>query len=121
MYDPNTAADDAENEEPFVRAFSLAELPAGESRMEQVGDYDVAFFNVGGEIYALDDVCPHFGGSLHLGPLLDDGKIVACPLHGWRFNLSDGKMNPGKRSVSAFDVRIENGDVYVSREPRPAV
>lgn len=108
-------------QEPFVRVFSLAELPAGEGRMESVGDYDIAFFNVDGEIYATDDVCPHYGGSLYEGAVLKDEMLIVCPLHGWRFKLADGKMTPGRHRIATFDVRIENGDVYVAREPRKVV
>jgi nitrite reductase/ring-hydroxylating ferredoxin subunit len=109
MHDPD--------EEPFARLFALSELPPGSAKMESVGDYDIAIFNVDGKLFAIDDVCPHFGTSLFEGRVEDE--IVICPSHGWRFNLSDGKMNPGRRSVPVFDVRVEDGDIYVSREPRP--
>ncbi len=118
MHDPALDGDETVEEEPFARAFAVSELQAGNATMVAVGDYDIALFNVDGEIFAIDDVCPHFAGSLAEGTV--EGETVSCPLHGWCFNLRDGKMPGGRRSVATFDVRIEAGDVYVSRAPREA-
>jgi nitrite reductase/ring-hydroxylating ferredoxin subunit len=84
--------------------------------MVAVGDYDIAVFNVDGEFFAIDDVCPHFAGSLSEGTV--DGVTVSCPVHGWCFDLRDGHMPNGRRSVVTFDVRVENEELFVSRTPR---
>ena len=117
MHDPAPNDDEQSEEEPFIRLFAVSELQPGASTMVPVGDFDIAVFNVAGEIFAIDDVCPHFAGSLAEG--LVDGETVACPLHGWCFDLRDGKMAGGRRSVPTFDVRVDDGEIYVSRTPRP--
>jgi nitrite reductase (NADH) small subunit len=119
MHDPALDEDATPGEEPFARLFALAEFPPGSAKMVPVGDFDIAVFNVDGEIFAIDDVCPHFAGSLAEGTVVEE--TVACPLHGWCFNLRDGKMNGIRRSVDTFDVRIDDGDVFVSRTPRKPV
>jgi nitrite reductase/ring-hydroxylating ferredoxin subunit len=43
---------------------------------------------VGGQLHALDSVCPHAGGPLGDGDLDDDA--VVCPYHGWAFDLRTG-------------------------------
>ncbi|MGA2394681.1 MAG: Rieske 2Fe-2S domain-containing protein [Candidatus Lustribacter sp.] len=116
MHDPALAADDTPDEEPFARVGPAAELPPGRAVMVAVGDYDIAVFNVGGEFFAIDDVCPHFAGSLSEGTV--DGVTVSCPVHGWCFDLRDGHMPHGRRSVDTFDVRVENEQLFVSRTPR---
>jgi nitrite reductase (NADH) small subunit len=60
-------------------------------------------------------VCPHFAGSLHEGTV--DGETVTCPVHGWCFDLRDGHMPNGRRSIATFDVRVTDGYVWVSGEP----
>lgn len=115
MHDPESGVTAAD--EPFARAGRVAELPPGAAKMLPVGDYDVAVFNVGGEFFAIDDVCPHFGGSLSEGTV--DGSTVACPQHGWCFDLRDGTMPRGRKSVATFDVRVEGEQILVSRTPRP--
>jgi nitrite reductase (NADH) small subunit/3-phenylpropionate/trans-cinnamate dioxygenase ferredoxin subunit len=103
----------------MTRVFSLEQLPPGMARMEMVGDYMIAFFNIDGTIYAVDDVCPHVGGPLHDGTIDTGELLITCPLHGWRFSLCDGTMQPGRRRIATFDVAIRDGDVYVDPAPRP--
>jgi nitrite reductase/ring-hydroxylating ferredoxin subunit len=105
----------------MTRVFPLEKLPPGMTRIEMVGDYTIAFFNIDDAIYAVDDVCPHLGGPLHDGTVEQDEKLVTCPLHGWRFSLCDGTMHPGRRRIATFDVEVRDGDVYVSDVPRPIV
>ena len=100
----------------FERVVNASDLPPGSATMAAVGDFDIAIFNVGGEILAIDDVCPHFAGSLHEGTVT--GEVVSCPQHGWCFNLRDGSMPNGRRSVDTFDVSVEDGHISVSRAPR---
>jgi NAD(P)H-dependent nitrite reductase small subunit len=116
MNDPALDDDSVSDEEPFACAVAAAELPPGRAVMVAVGDFDIALFNVNGEIFAIDDVCPHFAGSLHEGTV--SGETVSCPLHGWCFNLRDGKMTNGRKSIETFDVRVQDGSVFVSRAPR---
>jgi NAD(P)H-dependent nitrite reductase small subunit len=102
--------------DPFERVVSTSDLPPGSATMVAVGDFDIAVFNVDGEIFAIDDVCPHFAGSLHEGTVT--GETVSCPQHGWCFNLRDGTMTNGRRSIDTFDVRVDDGQVTVRRTPR---
>ena len=74
---------------------------------------DVALFNLGGEIVAIGNECPHQSGSLADGRL-EDG-IVTCPLHGWEFDVWSGACLtiPGE-SVSRFPVRLADGAILVT-------
>ena len=101
----------------FVKVAPLIELPPGQATMVAVGEYDIAVFNVDGEIVAIDDVCPHSAGSLNEGAVTDG--VVQCPLHAWCFDLRTGKMTNGTRTVMTFDTRIDDGTIFVSCEPRP--
>jgi 3-phenylpropionate/trans-cinnamate dioxygenase ferredoxin subunit len=107
------------DEPAFARVGALADLPPGAAMMAAVGDYDIALFNVAGEIFAIDDVCPHFAGSLHEGTV-EDG-MVSCPLHGWCFDLRSGTQTNGRRFVETFDVRVEDENLLVSATPRVRV
>jgi nitrite reductase/ring-hydroxylating ferredoxin subunit len=97
----------------MTRVFALERLPPGMTRVETVDEHLIAFFNIDGTIYAVDDVCPHLGGPLHDGTVDKDELLVTCPLHGWRFSLCDGTMNPGRRRIATFAVEVRDGDVYV--------
>ena len=49
-----------------------------------VGDGTYAVCNAGGEIHALDGICPHAGGPLGQGAL--HGTTLVCPWHAWEFD-----------------------------------
>ena len=71
-----------------VKVVAVSELKAGECKTVMAGDRELALFNVGGKFYATDNICPHRGGPLGEGMLED--KVVTCPWHGWRFDVTNG-------------------------------
>lgn len=101
----------------FVRVSPAAALLPGQSRAVTVGRYEVALFNVAGDVYALENACPHQGGPLADGFL--EGELVTCPWHAWCFDVRTGKMTLGDfANVPRFEVRIENGSIMVATEPQ---
>ena len=77
-----------------------------------VDDIEIAVFKVDGNVYAVSNICPH--QKVHL--IYDgyvDGERVNCPIHGWQFNLKDGRLPGGGRGLSSYPVKIVNGDVYI--------
>jgi nitrite reductase/ring-hydroxylating ferredoxin subunit/uncharacterized membrane protein len=67
-------------------------------------------------VMAISGTCPHWGGPLAEGKLLE-GDIVECPWHGSRFCLQDGRARQGPAStpVHVFEARIHKGNVEVRR------
>jgi nitrite reductase (NADH) small subunit len=62
--------------------------------------------------FAIDDTCPHAGGSLSEG--LVDGDLVICPLHAWAFEIDTGTcIDDAHCSVSAYPLRVEDGRLKV--------
>ena len=51
----------------FEKVASLDELAAGDTISVEVGDDQILVANVGGNIYATDDVCSHAYGLLSEG------------------------------------------------------
>lgn len=101
----------------FVRVAKVADVVAGSATTVFVSGREVALFNVDGTFYAIENRCPHQGAPLAEGYI--DGTVVTCPWHAWSFRLTDGKMTLAAfASVDAYDVRIEDGSVFVSSEPR---
>jgi phenylpropionate dioxygenase-like ring-hydroxylating dioxygenase large terminal subunit len=49
----------------------------------------VVFRDVSGNPAVLDRRCPHRGGDLALGQVIDDA--IECPYHGWRYSGADGR------------------------------
>lgn len=58
-----------------------------------------------GAAYLIQRRCPHRGGDLSRGRL-EDGHILVCPKHGWRFDLRDGGrcMLEGQPGIDAVEI-----------------
>jgi 3-phenylpropionate/trans-cinnamate dioxygenase ferredoxin subunit len=97
----------------FRRAASLSEVPPGRVKTVEVEDEDIALCNVGGQIYAIADVCTHDDGPLGEGYLL--GEEIECPRHGARFNVRTGEVKtlPAIIPIPTFEVKIEGDDILV--------
>ncbi|MCI0768837.1 MAG: Rieske (2Fe-2S) protein [Chloroflexi bacterium] len=74
----------------FINVAKVGEIPSGEGRLV-MGPFDkpMALFNLDGEYYAINFVCPHMGGPLGSGSL--QGSVVTRPWHGWTFDIRDGR------------------------------
>ena len=76
----------------------------------------VALFNVEGQFYALDGMCPHQGGPLGKGRL--SGCIITCPWHGFQFDVTTGQHQTSKSLVHpSFPVRVSGDEVQVEVVP----
>jgi 3-phenylpropionate/trans-cinnamate dioxygenase ferredoxin subunit len=98
----------------FVTVAKVGETPPGRISLYEVNGKQIALCNVDGQFYAIDDICTHDGGSLDQGEL--EGKLVECPRHGARFDVTTGKavVLPAVRPVQTYEVRVEDDDVQVS-------
>ncbi len=89
----------------FVRVASTSEIPEGKMRKVIVGSQQALVVNVKGKYYAIGNVCTHMGGPLDKGIL--EGYEVQCPLHGSRFDVTNGqvKRGPAARPEPVYDTR----------------
>ncbi len=72
----------------------------------------LCFGRSGAHFFALDDTCPHAGGSLSEGMIDED--LVICPLHAYAFEVATGRcVDEVSCSVSAYPVRVESGALQV--------
>jgi 3-phenylpropionate/trans-cinnamate dioxygenase ferredoxin subunit len=97
----------------FTRVASTSEVPDPGKTVVEVDDRVVALFHVGGEWFALDDVCTHDGGELASGELED--HCIICPRHGAKFDIRTGAAltMPATRPTESFEVKVEGDDVFV--------
>jgi nitrite reductase/ring-hydroxylating ferredoxin subunit len=94
------------------RIASIHQIPEGGGIAVDVGEKRIALFRAGGEVFALDETCPHRGGPLHEGVIVE--RVVSCPWHGWQFDLKTGcsPVNPLSR-VRVYAVSVEGADVWL--------
>ena len=96
----------------WVSVCRTDEIPEGRGRACEIEGLRIAIFRAGEAIVALSDRCPHAGGSLGEG-WIEEGEVV-CPLHRWRFRLSDGRcMTMRGENVHRFPAEIREELVWV--------
>ena len=89
-----------------------SDLPVGARRLVEVADVEIALFNIGGSIFAINNRCPHRKGPLIRGYTDEEGGIK-CPMHGWRFDLRTGQSNrPAHAQV--YETKTERNTVFVA-------
>jgi 3-phenylpropionate/trans-cinnamate dioxygenase ferredoxin subunit len=100
----------------WVKIAPLADLPDGRGVRVDAAGHRIALFRVGDGVYALGDRCSHAEASLAEGGVYD--TEVECPRHGATFDLATGAAEtlPATRPVPSYDVKIDNGEVFLSLE-----
>jgi nitrite reductase/ring-hydroxylating ferredoxin subunit len=96
-----------------VRAAALADLVPDRPFSVALNGTRVALVRVGERVYALGDECSHQGGPLGEGNL--KGTRLACPWHGWMYDVRTGQCLFPTRGgpVPSYRVRVDGGDVWV--------
>ena len=98
----------------FVKVASTTEMENAQAgKLVEAGGQAVALFRVGTEYCAIENVCPHRGGSLADG--MFDGREVTCPWHAARFEVRTGAVlcPPAPHGVKTFPVRVMGTDIEV--------
>jgi 3-phenylpropionate/trans-cinnamate dioxygenase ferredoxin subunit len=111
---------------PVARA---AELAPGSRTLVEVEGRSIGLFNVGGTFVAVLNVCPHELAPVCLGRVTGttlpsmpgeyrwgrEGEILACPWHGWEFDLLTGRALVDRRKrLHRYPVTVRDGVVYVT-------
>ena len=81
------------------------QFPDDSRKVVEVDGVEIAVFNVGGDLHAIRNACPHKGAPLcthaPTGMMMPsdpdvydwdrDNEVVRCPWHGYEFDLADGR------------------------------
>lgn len=104
----------------FIHVADTSQLEAGKTKKVTVDGIDVLIVNVEGNFYAIDSLCTHYGGDLSEGIL--QGNVLTCPVHGARFNVTDGKVvspptealgRPDIENLTVYALKIEHQSIFI--------
>jgi len=95
-----------------VRVAAFDDLCDAQVRHLKVGKRDIALARVGGEYFALSNVCRHAFGQLADGYM--EGYALMCPLHGWRYDVRDGTTDHPGADVRTYPVTVRAGEVFIT-------
>ncbi len=107
---------------------STAELESNDRVIAEIQGREIAVFDVDGEYYAVANYCVHQGGPACEGLLSgtvtvneemelsydQEGEVVACPWHGWEFDVKTGEhLASSEYVLPTYDVVVDDCKVYV--------
>ena len=99
----------------WIRIATIDQIPLREGRLAHVRGREIAIFNLGDRVLAIDNRCPHKGGPLADG--IVSGQSVVCPLHAWKIDLATGTVErPAATSacIEPYPVRVIDGMVLLA-------
>ncbi|MFC5973985.1 Rieske (2Fe-2S) protein [Halomarina salina] len=108
------------------------DFPEGEGVAVDAGGVDVAVFNVGGELFAIHNNCPHKNLPLAeagqprfiegpdpatdtRGAINADSCTINCPWHRLEFSLTDGHSPLLDYNIPTYEVVTEGEKVIIRR------
>jgi nitrite reductase/ring-hydroxylating ferredoxin subunit len=95
-----------------VDAGSVRELQERGMVLTKVGSHGVCVVWHEGQVYAVDDRCPHLGFPLHRGSV--EQGLLTCHWHHARFDLcSGGTLDPFADDVRTYPVEVRGDRVVV--------
>ncbi|WP_194723681.1 non-heme iron oxygenase ferredoxin subunit [Noviherbaspirillum malthae] len=97
----------------WIASCSIDEIPVDDVIGVQVQGREIAFYRVGDDVFATDNICTHGHARLCDGFL--EGHEIECPLHQGRFDIRNGKAmcEPLTEDIRSYPIRIEEGRVYI--------
>lgn len=97
----------------YAYATTLDELKKTNCLSVVVDKHTIVLFNYSGQVYAVDNRCPHMGFPLDKGTVKDG--ILTCYWHYARFDLqSGGTFDQFADDVRTFPVEIRDGEIWVN-------
>ena len=75
--------------EEWVTVAKRSALGDGDMLAIEAAGKPIVLYDIGGEVYATDNLCTHAFAFLSDGWL--DGDVIECPLHAGRFEVKTGK------------------------------
>ena len=104
-----------------------SDVQPGERKIVEVEGRSIGLFNVHGTFIAVLNVCPHELAPVCLGRLGGttlpsapgqwiwgrEGEILACPWHGWEFDLLNGACLTDKRRLRMYEVTVEDDQIII--------
>jgi nitrite reductase/ring-hydroxylating ferredoxin subunit len=104
-----------EEDYEFVPVLEEKNLQEGVMKLVTAQGTPILLIKTRGEIYAIDNRCPHMGCGFSGGSLV--GDVIICPCHDWRFNLKTGEYEEIKEMVlTKFEWKVESGKIWVKLE-----
>lgn len=107
------------------------DFPEEKGTKVEVDNIEIAVFNIEGDLYGIQNLCPHKNLPLHVigeerpvspsvtdssgtkGRVNDEELSINCPWHYLEWDLETGHNPVKNMRIPTYDVIVEDDDVYV--------
>lgn len=98
----------------WIKIVAAEDIPSMGSRKVVIGEEEIALFkNRDGEIFAINNICPHKQGKLSEG--LVHESVVTCPLHNWDIDLATGEaLGNDSGCTNVYESKVEDNFLYLN-------
>ena len=105
----------------YIEVGKTEEIAEGSMKAYDVLGSNVLVAKYKDKYYAIGGKCTHMGGELSKGKL--DGKVVTCPRHGSKFDITNGESISGPKiaflklktkKVPSYEVKVVDGNIKVN-------
>jgi nitrite reductase/ring-hydroxylating ferredoxin subunit len=129
MDEVSTASSTRERQPQQWPVGKASDIACGEVTLVEVKNRSIGVFNVNGTFVAALNMCPHELAPVCRGKVRGttlpsppgeyrwgrEGEILACPWHGWEYDLLTGKMLADERiRLRTYPVEVRDGIVYIT-------
>src|SRR3954469_22148596 len=111
----------------LVEVAKIDEIPSGARKLVEVGGRQIGIFHLSDTFVAVLNVCPHELAPVCLGRVTGttlpsppgvyiwgrEGEILACPWHGWEFDLVTGQALADRRRLRMFPVVVRDDALWI--------
>jgi nitrite reductase (NADH) small subunit len=115
---------------------TVDDFPEQQGTKVTIDGIEIAVFNIDGELYGINDMCPHKNLPLHpagrgrivsepdgecpptcadgqtIGSINADARTVNCPWHGLEVSLESGTNRITEQAVATYDIEVDGETVY---------
>ncbi len=103
----------------WVDVIAEADLCERGRAVVRVGKKQLAVFQTPEGVRACNNRCPHEGFPLAEGSL-DEGCVLTCNWHNWKFQLSSGDNLFGGDALRTYPTEVRDGRVWIDASDPPA-
>ncbi|MCR4416201.1 MAG: nitrite reductase (NAD(P)H) small subunit [Ignavibacteria bacterium] len=96
----------------FVKICKVSDLPEGRGVRIEIEDFDLAIFKINNEVFVISNICPHNHTAQMFNGYLNE-YAVSCPIHGWIFDLRNGKTLSNNSNIKTYETKIEDDYLFV--------
>jgi 3-phenylpropionate/trans-cinnamate dioxygenase ferredoxin subunit len=107
----------------YITIGQTTDVRDGNKRKVMVNGKEILLTSVNNSYYAIDNTCPHMGGSLYEGQL--NGSLITCPKHGSIYDVTNGRIiKTGKlffmkvktSDIKSYPIKVEGTDIIIGIE-----